>query len=114
LSECDYSAEAEMRWAEGEGEMMAVRAPHIPTYRERSALQALVEKDWLPATKLYPAGPSTILAMFGKGWLQRKWDASFGWTYCITPAGEAALKSLIPSKPPKSGRPRGSPTKGKA
>jgi len=94
--------------------MMAVRAPHIPTYRERSALQALVEKDWLPETKLYPAGPSTILAMFGKGWLQRKWDASFGWTYCITPAGEAALKSLIPSKPPKSSRPRGSPTKGKA
>jgi hypothetical protein len=81
---------------------MPGRPRHIPVYRERSALQSSVEKGWLPAAKLYPAGPSTIFGMLSKGWLQRKRDATFGWTYSITPAGEAALKAPIPAKPQKS------------
>jgi hypothetical protein len=52
----------------------------------------------LPAANLYPAGPSTISAMLGKDWLHRKRDATFGWTYRVTIAGEAAIKILIPSK----------------
>ena len=83
---------------------MPARARHIPVYRERTALQSLTEKGWLPAARLYPAGPSTIFGMLAKGWLRRKRDAIFGWTHSITPAGEAALKTLIPSKPYRSAR----------
>jgi hypothetical protein len=36
---------------------MPGRPLHIPTYRERSALQTLLEKGRLPAANLYPAGP---------------------------------------------------------
>jgi len=78
---------------------MPKRANHIPTYRERGALQSLVGRDWLPAAKLYPAGPSTISGMLGKGWLERKWHDVHGWTYRVTETGQAALKILIPSKP---------------
>ena len=83
---------------------MPGRPHHIPVYRERSALQSLVEKGWLPAAKLYPAGPSTIFGMLAKGWLQRKRDNTFGWTYRITTTGADALKALIPSKPRRSAR----------
>jgi hypothetical protein len=93
---------------------MPGRPHHIPVYRERSALQSLVEKGWLPAAKLYPAGPSTIFGMLAKGWLQRKRDPTFGWTYRITATGEAAVKVLIPSKPHMSARAqRGLKAKGK-
>jgi hypothetical protein len=88
---------------------MPARASHIPTYRERSALQALVGSDWLPAANLHSAGPSTIINMLTKGWLQRKRDKMFGWTYHITATGEAALRVLIPSKPPAPLKPRGRP-----
>ena len=77
---------------------MPGRPRNIPTYRERSALQSLVGRDWLPAANFYPAGPSTISGMLVKGWLRRKRDTTFGWTYRVTVVGEAALKILIPSK----------------
>jgi hypothetical protein len=91
---------------------MPRHAPTVPVYRERGALQALVGRDWLPAANLYPAGPSTIVNMLTKGWLQRKRDKMFGWTYCITATGEAALKAQIASKPPRSIKRRDRP-KGK-
>jgi hypothetical protein len=56
----------------------------------------------LPAAKLYSAGPSTISGMLIKGWLDRKRDTTFGWTYRVTAGGEAALKILIPSKQPQA------------
>lgn len=74
-----------------------MRSPDIPVYRERVALQALVDKGWLPATKLYPAGPSTIYIMIAKGWVQPKPDDKFGRTYKITASGEKALRAPIPS-----------------
>ena len=82
---------------------MPERPASIPVYRERSALQALVGKGWLPASNLYPAGPSTIVNMLSKGWLRRRQDKMFGWTYHITPTGEAALRTKIPLKPRKQG-----------
>jgi hypothetical protein len=78
---------------------MAQPASHIPTYRERSALQALIEEQWLPAAELYPAGPSTIFGMLGKGWIERKQHATIGFMFRITTSGRAALKTVIPSKP---------------
>jgi hypothetical protein len=79
---------------------MPARDSHIPTYRERAILQPLVGRDWLPAGKLSSAAtPSTISRMCKKGWLERKRDATLGWTYRVTETGEAALKLLIPSKP---------------
>jgi hypothetical protein len=78
---------------------MPARPGHIPVYRERNALQALVRQEWLPAAKLYPAGPSTIVAMLGKGWIERKKDAAIGFKYRITVSGRAAQKIVIPSKP---------------
>jgi hypothetical protein len=90
--------------AEGNEGTMPGRARHIPVYRERSALQSLIEKGWLPAGKLYPAGLSTIFGMLAKGWLQRKRDVTFGWAYRITTAGKAALKAPIPSKASKPAR----------
>jgi len=90
------------------------RPPTIPVYRERGALQALVGRGWLPASNLYPAGPSTIVIMLAKGWLRRRSDAMFGWTFHITASGEAALRAQIPSKPRKpSGGRRGRPAKSK-
>jgi hypothetical protein len=97
---------------------MPRRPPGFPVYRERSALQSLVGKEWLPAANLYPAGPSTIVNMLTKGWLKRKPDKMFGWTYCITSGGEAALRAQIPSKRARSslqkrGRPKGRGSKAK-
>jgi hypothetical protein len=83
---------------------MPARPANIPVYRERSALQALLSRGWLPAAKLYPAGPSTLIAMMAKGWVQRKLDPMDGWIYCITTTGESALRAAIPSKPAKSSR----------
>jgi hypothetical protein len=83
---------------------MPARNSQFPTYRERSALQLLLKKDWLPATRLLPAGPTTISGMMKKGWLRRKQDLAFGSTYCITPKGEVALRALIPSEPYKRGK----------
>lgn len=93
---------------------MSWRPASIPVYRERGALQALVGRGWLPASNLYPAGPSTIVNMLAKGWLQRKQDAISGCTYRITASGESALRAQIPSKPrkPGGGR-RGQPAKRK-
>jgi hypothetical protein len=81
---------------------MPQRPSHIPNYRERIGLQLLVNTDWLPAASLHPAGPSTIVRLLGKGWVERKQDATFGWAYRITGSGQAAIKALIPSKARRS------------
>jgi hypothetical protein len=81
---------------------MPQRVGPIPTYRERSALQALWGAGWLPAAQLYPAGASTIFIMLGKGWIERNPDGAGGWKYRITPLGETAFKALIPGRPSRS------------
>ena len=74
---------------------MRSRRSSIPVYRERAALQALLETEWLPSAELYPAGPSTIYALVGKDWIERKQTAN-GFRYRITVSGRAALKIAIP------------------
>lgn len=49
----------------------------------------------LAAEKLHPAGAKLISTMLTKGWIEKQAD---GRTYCITPAGEKALKAIIPTK----------------
>jgi predicted transcriptional regulator len=44
---------------------------------------------------LYPAGKQIIAGMLRKGWIEKQPDGS---TYCITPAGDAALRAIIPTK----------------
>jgi len=68
------------------------RPSHLPHYAERAALQKLRATPGLPAPHLMPAGPKTIAKMAAKGWIELQGGAR----YCITPAGEAALKAVIP------------------
>jgi predicted transcriptional regulator len=49
----------------------------------------------LPAEHLHPAGKQIIAGMLAKGWIEKQPD---GRTYCITPAGDEALRALIPMK----------------
>jgi predicted transcriptional regulator len=44
---------------------------------------------------MHPAGKQIIAGMLAKGWIEKQRDVR---TYCITPAGEAALKAIIPVK----------------
>jgi hypothetical protein len=83
---------------------MPARDSRFPTHRERSALYLLLKKGGLPAVQLSPASTSTISGMQKKGWLQRSEDPTFGLIYYITPAGEVALKAVIPSQPDRRSR----------
>jgi hypothetical protein len=64
---------------------------------ERSALQKMSSTQGLPLAQLHPAGKQTIAGMVAKGWIKRQADGNAGASYCITPAGEAALKAKIPA-----------------
>jgi hypothetical protein len=75
---------------------MPARPSHLPHNRERTALQQLRATPGLPLAKLHPAGKQTIAGMVAKGWIERQVDGA-GARYCITPAGEAALKAKIPA-----------------
>jgi predicted transcriptional regulator len=75
--------------------MMAPRPTHIPHNVERTALQKMSPTRGLTAERLYPAGSQTIAGMVAKGWIEKQPD---GRTYCITPAGNSALKAAIPIK----------------
>jgi hypothetical protein len=44
---------------------------------------------------MHPAGTQIIAGMLRKGWIEKQPD---GRTYCITPAGDAALRAAIPVK----------------
>jgi predicted transcriptional regulator len=45
-----------------------------------------------PLEQLHPAGRIIIARMLAKGWIEKQPD---GRTYCITPAGDEALKAII-------------------
>jgi hypothetical protein len=77
-------------------QLMPPRASHLPHNSERSALQRLRATPGLPLEKLHPAGKQTVAGMLAKGWIETQLDAGSGARYCITPAGEAALKAKIP------------------
>ena len=76
--------------------IVPARPSHIPHYAERTILQKLREGPAMPLSRLHPAGRKTIAGMVAKGWVERQIDAHSGARYCITPAGEAALKTKIP------------------
>jgi hypothetical protein len=69
-------------------------------------LQLMVGGAWLPAASLHLAGPSTIVRLLGKGWMERKQNASFGWAYRITKFGRAAIEAPVPSKAHRSAETR--------
>jgi DNA-binding PadR family transcriptional regulator len=75
---------------------MPVRASHIPHNLERTTLQKMNATEGLLTRQLYPAGQVTLDRMMAKGWIEKQTDAKGGAKYCITPAGEAALKAKIP------------------
>jgi hypothetical protein len=74
---------------------MAPRPKHIPNNSERTALQKMSPTRGLTFERLQPAGKRTVAGMVAKGWIEKQPD---GLTYCITPAGDAALKAIIPLK----------------
>jgi hypothetical protein len=74
---------------------MPPRAPHIPHAIERAALQKMSPTRGLPPEGLHPAGTQVIAGMQAKGWIEKQPD---GRTYCITPAGDEALRAIIPIK----------------
>jgi hypothetical protein len=76
---------------------MPARPSHLPQNVERSALQKLRATQGLASAQLHPAGKGTIAKMVEKGWIESQLDARAGTRYCITPAGEAALKAKIPA-----------------
>jgi predicted transcriptional regulator len=74
---------------------MPARPSHIPHAIERAALQKMSLTKGLRAEHLYPAGKQIIAGMLSKGWIEKQSD---GLTYCITPAGDAAFRAVIPTK----------------
>ena len=72
---------------------MPALPPHIPRADERTVLQKMSLTDGLPAEKL--AGKKLIANMLAKGWIRKQPD---GRTYCKTPKGIEALKTLLPAK----------------
>lgn len=73
---------------------MPARAPHLPHYVERTALQKLCAMADLPAANLLPAGQKTLANMVQKGWIES--TAGSLARYRITPEGLSALKAEIP------------------
>lgn len=71
---------------------MPPRSPHIPHATERAALQKMSPTRGRPLEQLHPAGRIIIARMLAKGWIEKQPD---GRTYCITPAGDEALKAII-------------------
>jgi hypothetical protein len=74
---------------------MPARPSHIPHATERTALQKMSLTRGLRPEQLHPAGTQIIAGMLKKGWIEKQSD---GRTYCITAAGAAALKAVIPEK----------------
>jgi hypothetical protein len=75
---------------------MPARPSHIPHSRERSTLQRMSPTTGLPIEKLRPAGKHTVASMSAKGWIERRSDDHGRPIYCITEAGQEALKAPIP------------------
>jgi hypothetical protein len=74
---------------------MPARPGHLPRATERTALQKMSLTKGLRAEQLHPAGTQTIAGMLRKGWIEKQPD---GRTYCITTAGDSALRAIIPRK----------------
>jgi len=51
-----------------------------------------------PIEKLHPSGRHTVASMLAKGWIDRQSDDQGRPVYCITEAGQEALRTPIPHK----------------
>ena len=69
---------------------------HIPQAKERAALQKMSPTRGMRPEQL-PAGHHLMASMVAKGWIEKQPD---GRTYCITSAGDEALRAIIPVKRP--------------
>jgi hypothetical protein len=74
---------------------MPARPSHIPHATERTVLQKMSLTRGIPPEQMHPAGKKIISGMLAKGWIEKQPD---GRTYCITPAGDEALRTIIPTK----------------
>jgi predicted transcriptional regulator len=74
---------------------MPRRPSHIPHAIERTALQKMNPTRGISPENMYPAGKQIIAGMLAKGWIEKQPDDR---TYCLTPAGDEALKAKIPVK----------------
>lgn len=77
------------------GKLMPARPSHIPHATERTALQRMSLTRGVRPEQMHPAGKQIISGMLAKGWIEKQPD---GRTYCITPAGDEALRAIIPTK----------------
>jgi hypothetical protein len=77
---------------------MPARPSHIPHSIERSTLQRMSLTQGQPIEKLHPSGRHTVASMLSKGWIERRSDDHGRAVYCITAAGQEALKAPIPHK----------------
>jgi hypothetical protein len=78
---------------------MPPRVAGIPQYRERSALQSIKYRNWVPQTALHPAGEGTIASMLRKGWIERQLGPGGAPQFRITQAGRTAIAAKIPISP---------------
>jgi hypothetical protein len=78
---------------------MPQRVAGILQYRERSALQSIKYRSWVPKTALHPAGEGTIASMLRKGWIERQLGPGGGPQFRITKAGKVAIAAKIPESP---------------
>jgi len=69
--------------------------PVVEHATERTELQRKSLIRGLAPERLHPAGKQVIAGMQAKGWIEKQAD---GRTYCITPAGDEALRAIIPGK----------------
>lgn len=76
---------------------MPPRPKHLPHNIERTALQKLSARHWLPTAHLHPASTKTIEGMLIKGWIDIQMADNGEARYRITSEGEAALKLKIPT-----------------
>ena len=74
---------------------MPPRPKHIPHNIERTIMQKMSPTRGLTYERLQPAGKRAVAGMVAKGWIEKQPD---GRTYCITPAGDEALRAVIPVK----------------
>ena len=65
---------------------------HIQQAKERAALQKMSPTRGIRPDQIL-AGRLLLASMVAKGWIEKQPD---GRTYCRTPAGDDALKALIP------------------
>jgi hypothetical protein len=70
---------------------------HIPHALERTILQRMSLTEGLPVEQLH-SGRQTVASMMKKGWVRWHLDDKGRAVYCITEAGQNALRAPIPFK----------------